>query len=57
MLQFYPLAGAATDDPIIRRIVARPYPYLVFYEITDEEIVIHAVRHGAREPSDEIRSE
>jgi hypothetical protein len=28
-----------------------PYPYLIFYEVTHEEIVIHAVRHGARDPS------
>jgi plasmid stabilization system protein ParE len=24
--------------------------YLVFYEVTDTEIIIHAVRHGARDP-------
>jgi toxin ParE1/3/4 len=28
-----------------------PYPYLVFYELTDTEIIIHAVRHAARNPS------
>jgi toxin ParE1/3/4 len=28
-----------------------PYPYLVFYEITQTEIIIHAVRHAARDPS------
>jgi len=28
-----------------------PYPYLIFYEVTETEIVIHAVRHGARDPS------
>jgi toxin ParE1/3/4 len=28
-----------------------PYPYLVFYEATDAEIIIHAVRHAARDPS------
>lgn len=57
LLPLYPLAGAVTDDPTIRRITTRPYPYLIFYEIAGAEIVIHAVRHGAREPSDEIRSE
>jgi plasmid stabilization system protein ParE len=30
--------------------VVVPYPYLVFYEVTDEEIIVHAVRHGARDP-------
>jgi toxin ParE1/3/4 len=28
-----------------------PYPYLVFYEITQTEIIIHSVRHAARDPS------
>jgi toxin ParE1/3/4 len=28
-----------------------PYPYVVFYEITQSEIIIHAVRHAARDPS------
>jgi hypothetical protein len=29
-----------------------PFPYVIFYEVTDDEIVIHAVRHGARDPYD-----
>jgi len=53
----YPLAGAVTDDPAIRRVATTPYPYLIFDETTDAEIIIHAVRHGARDPSDTIRSE
>jgi toxin ParE1/3/4 len=43
--------GTRTNDPTIRRRTTSPYPYLVFYEATDEEIIIHAVRHGARDPS------
>jgi hypothetical protein len=27
-----------------------PYPYLVFYEVKDDEVVIVGVRHGARDP-------
>lgn len=46
-----PLRGARTDDPTIRRLTTPPYRYLVFNEVTDEEIVIHAVRHGARDPT------
>jgi toxin ParE1/3/4 len=57
LLLRYPLAGAATDDPTIRRMTTTPYPYLIFYEATDAEIIIHAVRHGARDPSDDTRSE
>jgi toxin ParE1/3/4 len=51
MLQRYPLAGAVTEDPTVRRIATTPYPYLIFYEATDDEVIIHAVRHGARDPS------
>jgi len=42
-----------TDDPTIRRMTTTPYPYLIFYEATDAEIIIHAVR----DPSDNARSE
>jgi toxin ParE1/3/4 len=52
LLLRYPQAGAVTDDPTIRRVTTTPYPYLIFYEATDVEIIIHAVRHGARDPSD-----
>jgi plasmid stabilization system protein ParE len=32
-------------------MVASPYPYLIFYQATEDEIVIHGVRHSARRPS------
>jgi toxin ParE1/3/4 len=57
LLLRYPRAGAATDDPTIRRMTTTPYPYLIFYEATEAEIIIHAMRHGARDPSDRVRSE
>ncbi len=57
LLLRYPLAGAVTDDPTIRRITTTPYSYLIFYEAMDAEIIIHAVRHAARDPSDKVRSE
>jgi toxin ParE1/3/4 len=50
LLQRYPKAGAVTDDPTIRRIATTAYPYLILYEATGDEIIIHAVRHGARDP-------
>ena len=50
LLSAYPFIGARTRDPSIRRLPATPYPYLVFYEIGQDEIVIHAIRHAAREP-------
>jgi toxin ParE1/3/4 len=47
----HPHAGARTSSKRLRRLVARPYPYLIFYEVADNEIVIHGVRHSARRPS------
>jgi plasmid stabilization system protein ParE len=51
LLLVYPNIGVHTDDPVIRRLMTAPYPYLVFYEVTETEIIIHAVRHAARNPS------
>lgn len=50
LLLQHPYIGRRTDDPAIRRLVITPYPYLVFYEATESEIIIHAVRHAARDP-------
>jgi plasmid stabilization system protein ParE len=57
LLRNYPRIGGRTDDPTIRRLIATPYPYLVFYEIGEEEIIIHAIRHAVRGPLDNPRSE
>jgi addiction module RelE/StbE family toxin len=51
LLVHHPHIGPRTSDPAIRRLVVSPYPYLVFYEVTGDEIIIHAVRHAARNPS------
>ena len=51
LLLSHPRIGVQTEDSTIRRINTSPYPYLIFYEIAGDEIIIHAVRHGARDPS------
>lgn len=51
LLAVHPQIGIRTNDPSIRRLTILSYPYLVFYEIADAEIIIHAVRHTARNPS------
>ena len=51
LLPLHPQMGRRTMDPAIRRMTVTPYPYLVFYEATQTEIIIHAIRHGARDPS------
>jgi toxin ParE1/3/4 len=51
LLLAHPRMGVRTDDPVIRRLTTTPYPYLIFYEIIETEIIIHAIRHGARDPA------
>jgi len=51
LLLVHPHIGVRTDDPDIRRLTTAPYPYLIFYAAADDEIIIHAIRHGARDPS------
>jgi plasmid stabilization system protein ParE len=50
LLVQYPHSGQLTSESGLRRIVTPPYPYLIFYEATTEEVVIIGVRHVAREP-------
>ena len=50
LLLQYPHAGQPTSKGRLRRVVASPYPYLIFYQPTEDEIVIHGVRHSARRP-------
>ena len=51
LLLQYPYAGQPTSKGHLRRVVASPYPYLIFYHATEDELVIHGVRHSARRPS------
>jgi plasmid stabilization system protein ParE len=51
LLAEYPGAGQTTSNPRLRRIVTTPYPYLLFYEATEEEVIVIGVRHGARDPA------
>lgn len=51
LLLQHPHAGQLTSKGRLRRVIASPYPYLIFYQATEDEIVVHAVRHGARRPS------
>ena len=51
MLVQFPLAGEPTRPPWLRRIRIGPYPDLISYEAAAGEVIVHAVRHGARAPS------
>jgi toxin ParE1/3/4 len=50
----HPYAGQVTSKPRARRISAAPYPFVIFYEVTDEEIIIVAVRHTSRDPASNL---
>lgn len=53
LLLQHPQAGQLTSNGRLRRMIASPYPYLIFYEVTQDDIVIHALRHAARRPPSE----
>jgi toxin ParE1/3/4 len=39
LLLLHPYIGRQTSDPVIRRMTTTTYPYLVFYEATETEII------------------
>ena len=51
LLLEHPKAGQLTSNGRLRRMVASPYPYLIFYEVTQDYIVVHGLHHAARRPS------
>ena len=50
LLADHPKAGRATNKGDLRRLVANPYPYVIFYRTDATGIIIHGVRHTARRP-------
>jgi len=51
LLVRYPDVGQLTNLRSVRRLVVTPYPYLIFYRRTVDEVIIVGIRHGARDPS------
>lgn len=51
LLTRQPRLGRRTSGGRLRRIIATPYLYHVFYEVTDAEVIVVAVRHAARDPA------
>jgi addiction module RelE/StbE family toxin len=46
-LSKWPFSGRATSKENVRRLVVTNYPYVVYYRVS-EEILILAVRHSAQ---------
>ena len=44
----HPNAGQATSRLGVRRVVLAPYPYVIFYRVTADEIVVMRFRHTSR---------
>jgi toxin ParE1/3/4 len=51
LVQIQPLAGLRTRVPGVRRIFLTPYPYLIDYQIGDDEITVLRFRHTSRDPA------
>lgn len=51
LLADHPLAGRQTRLAWLRRITAAGFPYVIFYEVAEAEVIIHTVRHTSRAPS------
>lgn len=50
LLSDQPQIGRRTSLGRVRRIMVVPYPYFIFYEVQDHELVVLAVRHARRHP-------
>ena len=50
LLAQHPHAGQATDLPGVRRLSLSPYPYLIFYRVAGDEVIVQRVRHTSRRP-------
>jgi toxin ParE1/3/4 len=55
LLMQHPHAGQATDVPGVRRLTLSPYPYLLFYRVTDDEVIVQRLRHTSRRPGPGVR--
>lgn len=53
-LELFPLTGHRCDIP---RVLVAPlgrYPYSIYYQVTDREVLILHLRHGARLPPTQL---
>ncbi len=51
MLPAHPHIGRPSQIPRLRVLSTRPYPYLIFYEVGEDDIIIVAFRHALQDPS------
>lgn len=46
----FPYMARRTDRTGVRVRIVNPFPYLIFYTVRNEEVLILHIRHGARRP-------
>jgi toxin ParE1/3/4 len=51
LLRLQPYAGIKTLVPGIRRIFLTPYPYLLGYDVGEDEIVVLRFQHASLNPA------
>jgi toxin ParE1/3/4 len=53
LIAYFPAIGRTlADRPSVRVMPVGSYPFLVFYQALDDELIILHIRHAAREPLD-----
>ncbi len=50
-LAAHPHAGTKSNRAGMRRLVVNPYPYAIYYGLTEDSIMILGVRHAAQNPA------
>jgi len=51
-LSFFPQIGRLVDNAGHRRVPVMRYPYLIFYRIAGDDLLILHIRHTSRRPID-----
>jgi addiction module RelE/StbE family toxin len=51
-LSFFPLIGRLVDDAGHRRVPVLRFPYVIFYRVSSDELLILHIRHTSRRPLD-----
>jgi toxin ParE1/3/4 len=51
-LSFFPQIGRLVDNAGHRRVPVLRYPYLIFYRVAGDELLILHIRHTSRRPID-----
>jgi toxin ParE1/3/4 len=49
LLADYPLSGREADEPGVRIASVVRFPFIIFYTVASDEVVILNVRHAARQ--------